>query len=227
MKIGRIAALSLLLVGLLSPFAPGPVLAQNEEEKIEKIELVPTYRKLEDTAPGASFEFEVALKFQGTEAREFDLSASAPAGWSVEVKPNFGEQRIGSIRLEPKDFPDKVKVVTSPPFFITPEPGDYTVTLEATSGNISGTIDLTAVITATYSLDIAPANERYNTKATVGQDNFFSIEIGNSGSGALESIKFSSRKPDGWTIEFTPEEIVGHRFLGFIEFDYAGSLLKY
>jgi uncharacterized membrane protein len=204
MKIGRIVCLCLLLVSSFALFLPGSVFAQEEE----KIELEPTYGKLEATAPGASFEFEVALKFQGSEPREFDLSASGPKDWSVYVKPSYGEQRIGSIRLEPgKAYGDKVKIAASPPFFITPEPGEYKVTLEASSGDISGSVDLTAVITATYSLKVAPTTERYNTKATAGKDNVFSIEIQNTGSASLENIKLSSRKPNGWTIDFTPKEI--------------------
>ena len=204
MKIGRILSLCILLAGMLALFGGAPVLAQEEET----IDLEPTYRKLEDTAPGASFDCDVALKFSGSETREFDLSASGPEGWAVSVKPSFGDQVIGSIRVEPfKQFPDKVKVSVIPPFFTTPEPGEYEVTLEVTSGNLRGSIELVAVITATYSLDVIPTNERYNTSATVGKDNVYSIVIQNGGSGTIENIKFSSRKPDGWAVEFTPEKV--------------------
>ena len=51
------------------------------------------------------------------------------------------------------------------------------------------------------------ANERLNTTATAGKDNFFSIEVANLGTAALDNIKFSSTKPSGWTIEFTPDKI--------------------
>ncbi len=205
MKIGRIVCFWLLLASLLALFSPSPVLAQDEEEKIE---LEPTYRKLEATAPGASFEFEVKLNFQGNEARDFDLLATGPEGWSIYVKPSYGEQRIGSIRLEPfASAPQRIKVAASPPLFIIPEPGEYEITMEASSGNISGSINLTAVITATYSLGVVPTEERYNTTATAGKDNFFSIVVGNSGSGTIENVKFSSRKPEGWSIEFSPEKI--------------------
>ena len=122
MKIGRIVCLSLLLASLLALLPVGPVLAQEEE----KIELEPTYGKLEDTAPGASFEFEVGLTYLGSEDREFDLSTSGPEGWLTYVQPNYGTQRIGSIRLESVSS-ERVKVAASPPFFVTPEPGEYEV----------------------------------------------------------------------------------------------------
>ncbi len=205
MKIGRIVCLCLLLVSLLALFLPGPVLAQDEEEKIE---LEPTYRKLEATAPGASFSFEIALSFQGSTPRDFDLAPSAPDDWLVYVTPQYGDQRIGSIRLDPAEYtPQKIKVVASPPVAITPEPGEYEVTLEASSGDIKGSVNLTAVITATYSLVFSPTEEPYNTTAIAGKDNFYSTLIQNTGSGTIEDIKFSSSKPSGWSIEFTPKEI--------------------
>ena len=204
MKIGRIVCLYILLASLFALFQPGLVLAQEEA----KIELEPTYRKLEATAPGASFEFEVKLRYQGDEAREFDLSASGPQDWLTYVKPGFGEQRIGSIRLDPfATTPERVKVVAIPPPFLIPEPGEHKVTLEAISGNISDSIDFTAVITATYTVNLTPTTERYDTKATAGKDNVFSVVIQNTGSGTIENVKFSSIKPDGWSIEFTPEQI--------------------
>ncbi len=202
MKTGRIVALLLLLASLLVLLLPAPILAQEEPS----IELEPKYRKLEAASPGANFEFEVTLRYLGSEAREFDLSASAPQNWSVFIKPSYGEQRIGSIRLEPFTS-EKVKISASPPFFVMPEPGEYEISLEVSSGELSNSIDLTAVITATYSLALAPVEERLNTTATAGKDNFFAIVIGNGGSGTIENIKFSSRKPDGWSIEFTPEKI--------------------
>ena len=44
-------------------------------------------------------------------------------------------------------------------------------------------------------------------KAKPGEDNYFSIEVGNLGTAPIENIKFSTTKPEGWTIEFTPEKI--------------------
>ncbi len=206
MKIGRLACICLLLASLLALLLSSPVLAQDEKE--ETIELEPTYRTLEDTAPGARFEFEVKLNYQGDNPRDFNLSATGPKDWSISIKPAYGEQMIRSIRLEPdKQFPDSVKVAATPPFFSMPEPGEYQITLETTSGDITGTVDLTAIITATYSLNLTTTTQRLNTTATAGKDNYFSIEIQNAGSGTLENVKFSSRKPDGWTIEFQPEKI--------------------
>lgn len=174
----------------------------------EKIELASTYPTLEDIS-GARFEFEVGLKFRGSEARDFDLVATAPQGWSVSVTPQYERDRkILGIRLEPSiTFATKVKVIATPPFWPLSEPGDYQVTLEITSGDLTGTTELTAVITALYTMSVVSSNARLDTKVKAGQDNFFSMEVQNLGTDAIENIKFSSVKPSGWTIEFTPDKI--------------------
>ena len=56
-------------------------------------------------------------------------------------------------------------------------------------------------------MDIVTETERLNTTATAGKDNFFSIEVLNLGTDAIENINFSSTKPSGWTIEFSPDKI--------------------
>ena len=206
MKKVRLAGLCLLLASLFILLPSGLILAQDEEE--ERVELRPTYGKLEATFPGGSFAFEVDIPYWGSTARQFDLSASGPQGWSVFVQPSFGSLQIRSIMLEPnREFFDWVKVTASPPTFILPEPGEYKITLEVSSGNIRDSIDLTAVVAATYSLNLISATELLNTTATVGKDNFFSIVIENRGSGTIENIKFSSSKPRKWAIEFYPEKI--------------------
>lgn len=210
MRIARLACLCLLLLSLLALVPSGLVLAQEEEEK-EAIELEPTYRKLEEAYPGASFEYEVALKYTGPESgvpREFDLAATAPQGWVVIITPSFGEQKLLSIRLTANEsYPDTIKVRVGPPAFVTPEPGEYKITVEASSGSIKGSVDLLSVITASYSLTLAPTSGLLSTSATTGKDNFYSFVITNTGSGTLENIKFSSSKSQGWAVEFSPATI--------------------
>jgi uncharacterized repeat protein (TIGR01451 family) len=206
MRIGRKAfALFLLLASLLAIAQITPVIAQEPEESID---LAPTFPSLEAIS-GSNFQFEVELRFTGSEARVFELDAIAPQGWSVHMTPQFeSERRISAIRLEPGlAGRTKIKVVAISPFFPLTDPGEYPITLEATSGGISGTTELTAVITARYDMALASTNELLNTTARAGSDNFFSIEVQNRGTAPIDNIQFSSIKPSGWTIDFNPEKI--------------------
>lgn len=214
MKVIRmVCSVFLLLACLLLVFPSGAVLAQDEQpaeepEEADKIELTATHTKLEATA-GGSFEFEVKLTYTGKEDRIFDLDAMGPKDWLVFITPNYPkDKRIKDIRLEgEKGFPETILIHVASPFWLKPEPGDYKITATATSEELAGSIDLTAVITAKYELSLLPATELYNTNVTAGKDNFFSVELGNEGSAPIDDITFSSQKPEGWTIEFTPEEV--------------------
>jgi uncharacterized membrane protein len=203
-----ICGLSLLLASSLVIFQAAAVLAQEEASPEEKIELTTPYTKLEGTS-GTSFEFEVTLNYQGSEARVFNLSATGSKDWTTYITPSYPKDKmIKDIRLEPGTaYGEKIAVYTAPPYWLMPEPGEYKITVEATSGEIKGTINLTAIVTAKYDLSLTPSEERYNTSATAGKDNYFAVVVGNGGSAAIDNITFSSSKPSGWTINFTPDKI--------------------
>ena len=209
MKVARlIFCLCLLMSSLLAVFLPGAVLAQEEEKIEEKIEISPVYPKV-DAIAGGDFVFEVEFMYVGEEDRAFELRTIAPKGWEAYMTPPYEkDKKISAIRLKPAfSLGDKTRLVVSAPFWPLPEPGDYKITLEASSGELKATAELTAVITARYSLIIVPTTERYNTEAKSGKDNYFAIEVGNLGTAPIDNIKFSSTKPEGWTIEFFPEKI--------------------
>ena len=152
----------------------------------------------------------MALSYTGPEygsSREFDLAVKAPPDWSTYITPQYGDQRLLSIPLKAGMGSSKIKVYASPPTFTMPEAGEYSITLDATSDEVSGSVELLAVITATYAFNLIPVNDLYSTSATSGKDNFYSIVIRNTGSDTLENIKFSSIKPEGWSIDFSPEQI--------------------
>jgi len=217
-KLLRIAlCFCLLLVGLLAISQPAIVLAQDDtpsEEEVtteEEVTLSCKFAKLEILS-GQTAEFEVELRLLGEilgEARDFDLVATAPKDWYAYITPSYPKDKvIASIELKPGyTAGEKVLVQAIPAYWIKPEPGEYKVTLEATSGEIKGTIELTVVITAKYSLVLAPSEERLSTSATAGKDNYFSIELQNTGSAAVSNVTFSSNKPGDWAIDFSPNEL--------------------
>ncbi len=144
-----------------------------------------------------------------SESRVFDLVATGPTDWLVLITPSYPkDKKIASIQLLPGfTVGEKILVQVLPAYWLMPEPGDYKITLEATSEEISGTYELTIAITAKYTLALVPATERYNTSATAGKDNYFSIEVQNNGSAAIDEIKLSSSKPEDWAIDFSPHKV--------------------
>jgi len=205
MKIRMMFGLCLLLASLLLIFPPA-VLAQ--EKPPETIELTTPYTKLEGTS-GASFEFAITLKYVGTEARVFNLSATGPKDWTTYITPSYPkDQRILDIRLEPgASYGQTINAYTAPPSWLMPEPGEYQITVEAASGEIKGSIQLTAIVTARYNLSLTTPDGRFNTTATAGRNNYFTVVVANTGTAAIDSINFTSNQPTGWTIEFNPNKV--------------------
>jgi uncharacterized membrane protein len=200
MKVRMISGLCLILVSLLLIF-PQAVLAQQKT-----IELTTPYTKLEGTS-GTNFVFEVTLDYKGTEAHLFNLSATGPQDWTVYITPSYPQDKvIGDIRLEPgMTSGNRISVFAASPSWA--EPGEYQVIVEASSGDIKGTLSLTPVITARYGMSLTTPDSRLSTKATAGKDNYFALVVLNTGSAAIENIALSSSKPTGWTVDFTPQSI--------------------
>ena len=209
-KVRLVCCFCLLLVGLLAMSFPGIALAQDEGQPViaDNITLTPTYPTVESIA-GGNFEFEMELAYIGAQNRVFDLRATAPAGWDVYMTPQYEkDNKISSISLKPSfGAGETILVEATAPFWPLPDPGDYKITFEATSDKIKSSTQLTARITAKYLLDTVSANDRYNTTATAGKDNVFSVKVQNMGTAPIDNIKFTSDKPEGWEISFKPDKI--------------------
>ena len=177
-----------------------------------KIEVRALYPILTGIA-GAPLSFEVEFLYTAAKLTDqaivYNLTTKAPPGWEVAMTPPYEKDKhLTAINLKPGfTFGDKILVAVTPPFLPLPDPGNYTITLTADSGTLKASMDLKAVITARYNLVMAPSLERYNTNATVGKDNFFSVELLNLSTAAVDKINFSSTKPAGWTIEFKPDKV--------------------
>ena len=209
MKTIRIfCSLCLVLAYLLVISPPANVLAQDEVTYQDKVELLASFPKVEISS-GETVEFSVRLRWWGSEDRAFDLLVTGPKDWLIYCKPSYEETKITAIRLEPgkTEYPETIKVVAASPFWLIIEPGEYNITVEASSGDIKDTIELKAIITARYDLDLVPTLERYNTSATAEKDNYFSVDIVNNSTATVDNIAFSAYKPEGWTIDFSPAGI--------------------
>jgi uncharacterized membrane protein len=210
MKMFRLIPCLFLLATILAAFfLPGVALAQDEPTPIpESITLTTEFPKLEAVATG-SFVFTVKLQYVGQTDRVFDLNATVPSGWDAYVTPQYDSVRISSITME-KSFAattKSVKVSVSTPSWPLAEPGEYIANLEVSSGDVVGEINLTAKITARYSLSAVPANQLYNTKAKPGEDNTYSITVANVGTAAIDNITCTADKPTGWEVTFNPAKI--------------------
>ena len=106
-----------------------------------------------------------------------------------------------------KAYPETIKVRFGPVSEELPEPGDYVVTLEASSGDIKETIELKAIVTALYRFAFYTAAGRLNTEVTAGEENHLSIVVFNTGTAVIDKIDLLSSKPSGWSITYNPDKV--------------------
>lgn len=179
-----------------------------EPEEPDSVTMTTEFPKLDAIATG-SFDFMVEMNYKGAEDRVFDLNVAVPPGWDAYVTPQYDSKRISSITIESSFLgtTKTVKVSARGPSYPVAEPGEYKVVLEAKSDEVVGEIELIAKVTAKYDILAVPVNERYNTDASAGKDNIFTIGLVNTGTAGIENVTFSASKPDGWEIEFEPKKI--------------------
>jgi len=183
-------------------------LNQEQPPPEEKLELVCKYPTFEGNS-GDSFTFDVNLRWLGSEARTFDLALiDVPPKWDAAIVAGAYEREIPAIGLEPEmKYPEKITVKFAPLPGELPEPGDYVITLEASSGDIKEAFELKAVVTTLYRFAFYPATERLNAEVTAGEENHLSLIVFNTGQGVIDEISFVSTKPAGWSIKFNPDEV--------------------
>jgi len=183
-------------------------LNQEEQPPEDKLELSAKYPTFEGKS-GDRFEYEVDMKWLGSEAKAFDLAIiDVPPKWDATIIAGYPEKAISEIGLESEmTYPEKLRIKFAPRTGEFPEPGDYVVTLEASSGDIKETIELKAVVTAIYMFAFYTDTGRLNAEATAGEDNHLSIKVFNTGTAVIDKVDLFSDKPKGWSITFKPDKV--------------------
>jgi uncharacterized membrane protein len=222
---GYLTCVALLLVAFGGLIVPPTVLAMSnggvdlsvpspsqKSPSSEEIKLTCQYPVLSSYA-GTYFAYSIEIQYTGgEEPRLFNLKVKVPTGFNYSITPGYGEgTEIAAIRLDPKKtYPDTLRVTIRPYVWLVPEPGEYSIIVEAVSDTLKNSLELKAIVTAKYDLDLKTSTGRLNTNATAGGDNYLKISITNTGSADLEKIDFSSKitgRPTGWSITFDPEKI--------------------
>ncbi len=204
----RLLAFGILVVCLMILLPLSPVLAQDDDATIE---LTADSYKVEIVS-GNSVNFTIDLNYTGDVARVFDLTATGPADWTLSITPSYPRDRqILDIRMEPpgegeEASVEQIVVTATPVAYVTPEVGEYTITVGASSGDLTGTIEFTVLVTSvppSYTLYLTTPDGVLSTTAQAGKDNYFTLAVANNGTGDIDNISLSTNKPKGWTVELS------------------------
>jgi uncharacterized membrane protein len=164
---------------------------------------VPSYS---DNA-GSSFNYNVTLSYSGTDTITVNLSANNDPGWTSTI--TYSAKQVSSIPIGPLSYgsPDTrtLSVSYSANSGTTPTVGPHNLTIKATSGAFSKSIDLTAIVKSYYSISLTTPSGNLATSTVSGQENTMTMRVVNNSSVALENITLNAQKPDNWEISFKPD----------------------
>ena len=194
-----------MLISLAGSFIIAPAAVAQETGNFEMISRFPEI----EGKSGDEFQFEVRVRWDGVGGRNFDLELieNLP-DWEGEIIAGYPEKRIFAIGLEPsKSIAETITVKLRPLSGVMPEPGEYTATVVATSGDIRKEIELKAKVVAKYLFAFYTESGRLNTQVTAGKPNHFGLRVQNTGSTPVTQIDFLVGKPEGWIIEYSPESV--------------------
>lgn len=154
---------------------------------------------------GQTFKFSVDLKNETDNPLTTALTAQAPPGWGVRIKPQFEETQISSIALK-KDSSETLSVEIQPPTL--GEPGDYPVVVKARSGPFTAQAYLKITLSGTQDLRMGTATGRLNASVTAGEQSQVDFLVVNGGTATLANLAFiSSSKPEQWEVNFKPDKV--------------------
>jgi len=182
-------------------------IAEKKEELEEKepgnIELSTKYPTIENPA-GEEFKFSIEVKNKTEETLICDLGIQLPEGWNAYCTPQWKSDRISSIKIN-KGSTENLSLTVVPPIFV--EKGECPITFIVGSEENKASIDLKAIVTGTYKLNLKTETGQLNIDTITGEEKTFIIYLWNEGSAAIDSISFFSKKPEDWEVTFKPEKI--------------------
>jgi uncharacterized membrane protein len=152
------------------------------------------------------YEFSLEMENKMDTDEVFALFARGPEGWDVNVKPAYEPRYISNMQLKAKENRRLTVEVKPPP---GAPPGEYTVTVRASSGAAYTTATLTVVLTGTYELAVTTASGVLSLAAQQGKAARVSIFIKNLGTAAQGHIGLFSFNPENWKVEFVPDRVDG------------------
>lgn len=178
-----------------------PFVVTVSEEGTFKTELTTDQPNMEGHAD-ANFSYTTNLKNHTAEKQRYALNAQAPEGWNIQFKSEGNN--VTSIEIEPNESKEIIVDVT-PAENVTAD--TYKIPIVASSGGTSAELELEAVITGKYSIELSTPDGKVSTDVTAGRDRTVELVVKNTGSADLHDIKLSASTPPNWESSFDHDTI--------------------
>jgi uncharacterized membrane protein len=161
-----------------------------------------------DAAVGDSLTFAFYIKNYDTAARTYDLALTGPDGWTITLSPQSDtSKRINTVMVAANGGVQNLLIFAEPPAQEPAGPGEYPITLKATSGSIQTSVDMVAIVHSSYILYIDTTSGGTKIDATMGRGTTYTADVRNTGTSPITGIVFSFEAPKGWKVSASPDGI--------------------
>lgn len=151
----------------------------------------------------ASFSFNLTLGNDTPDDLTFGAVATGPIGWIVEAKLTSQAQAASTL-VEAGSTTGIAVTAEAPPGVAA---GVYPISVVATSGDRTASVDLAVEVTGRYELNLSTPDGRLSANASAGAQTDLSLLLTNSGTADVEDVTVSATAPTGWTVTFEPETV--------------------
>jgi uncharacterized membrane protein len=182
-------------------FEPLPLCVVVSEQGTFKTEFTTDQPNMQGNA-SSTFTFNANLKNRTADKQLYALMVDAPRGWNVTFKSNY--QPVTSVNIEANST-QTISIEIKPPDKI--EAGKYKIPVSAATSTTSAYLELEAVVTGSYSMELTTPSGLVSTKITAGDTKRIELRIINTGSSELKDVTLDFSAPLNWDITFDPKKI--------------------
>lgn len=154
-------------------------------------------------AATSSLRYNMTLANNTPESLTFNLSAEAPPGWDVQVRPT-AQTQAATVKVDGGGTAG-IEVEADPPDDAAAD--KYEIKVRAASGSQTAETAVTAEITGTAKMTLTTPNERLNAEAVAGKASTLELVVKNDGTTPLRDVRLSGSPPSGWKVTFRPASI--------------------
>ncbi len=150
----------------------------------------------------STFTFSASLKNRTADKQLYALRSEAPRGWEVTFKANYKD--VTSVDIDPNGS-SNITISIKPPEEV--KAGTYKIPVSASTDATSANLELEAVITGTYKMELTTPTGLISTDITAGKEKRVKLLVRNTGSAELKDINLSFSAPVKWDVTFDPKKI--------------------
>ncbi|MDE1192518.1 MAG: NEW3 domain-containing protein [Arachidicoccus sp.] len=155
-----------------------------------------------EAAANASFSYNASLKNGTASSQYYNFSAKVPDGWTAVFRVE-GSQ-VAAFKLDSNKTEEVAIQITPAP---NAKPGKYEIPVTAFSAADSVSLNLEAVVTGAYKLELSTPTGRLSDEITEGSDKEIILTVTNSGTIDLNDVQLSAQTPAEWQATFEPAKI--------------------